>query len=164
MSRESIQSNRYYYAGGKRVELRPAEDLFVEGPDMRGFDATMKHVGRSLGEGLRLLTNDELASQKRSSPAIAQYPVFRSHGAILVALPEVRIEESRKSQWAKLNKWLENHRDDVTVLSRDDDRLVLRPVSGLGDDALTIANDLAEKIGPEMAQARFIRVTSRRNS
>jgi hypothetical protein len=90
-----------------------------------------------------------------------KYPVYRSQGAIVVALPEVRVEESRKAHWAKLDQWLAEHGDDVTVVSRDDDRVVLKPVSGSGVDALTIANDLAKEVGPEMAQARFIRVTPR---
>jgi hypothetical protein len=113
-------------------------------------------------DGLRLVTRDELGDAvKRVGGSKLKYPVFRSHGAIVVALPEVRVEESRKSHQAKLRKWLAEHRDDVMVVCRGDDRVVLKPVSGSGQDALAIANDLAEHVGPEMAQARFIRVTAR---
>jgi hypothetical protein len=164
MTKSPVSSDRYYYAGGKRIELSPADDLCaVSDPEKAGFEPLATEIGRSLGGGLRLLSKGELAVQKFTNPSICKYPVFRSHGAILVALPEVRIEESRVSKWEKLNNWLDKHRDDVTILSRDDDRLVLSPVSGSGADALTIANDLTEEIGPEMAQARFIRVTPRPN-
>lgn len=162
MTKPPVSSERYYYAGGKRIELSPADDLCAVGdPEKAGLKPLTADIGRSLGGGLRLLSKGELAVQKFTNPSICKYPVFRSGGVILVALPEVRIEESRESKWEKLNKWLERHRDDVTILRRDDDRLVLSPVSGSGADALTIANDLTEEIGPEMAEARFIRITPR---
>src|SRR5688572_20185486 len=105
MAKKSNPAGAYYYAGGEKIELTPADDLFaVEGDAMEGVAAS---VGRALTDGLRLVTKDELgpaaASVSRSKPT---YPVFRSHGATLVVLPEVRVEESRKSHWAKIDKWL----------------------------------------------------------
>jgi hypothetical protein len=165
MAKKSTRADAYYYAGGEKIALSRADDLFaVEGDDMRSVSKAPPSVGRALTDGLRLVTKDELgdAAEESGGPK-PRYPVFRSHGAIVVALPEVRVEESRKTHRAHLQKWLEDHGDDVTVVSRDGVRVVLKPVSGSGEDALMIANDLAEKVGPEMAQARFIRVTPRPN-
>jgi len=162
MGTKSTRGAAYYYAGGEKIELTPADDLFaVEGGDARAA-AGSHAVGRALTDGLRLVTRDELGdAAKGLGGSKSKYPVFRSHGAVVVALPEVRVEEGRKAQRAKLDKWLKEHGDDVTVVSRDGDRVVLRPVSESGADALALANVLTEEVGPEMAQARFIRVTPR---
>jgi hypothetical protein len=160
MAKKSAIGGCYYYAGGEKIELVRADDLLaVEGNPARPARGAPSPIGRALTDSLRLVHKDEIPSAQK--PGKSKYPVFRSHGAIVVAMPEVRVEESRESERAKLDKWLAEHEHDVTVVSRDDDRVVLRPVSGSGEDALTIANALAEKIGPEMAQARFIRVTTR---
>lgn len=158
MVKKSTGADAYYYAGGEKVELARADDLIaIDGADL----STPASLGRALTDGLRLVTKDELSdAAKRAGDTKSKYPVFRSHGSIVVALPEVRVEESRKAQWAHLQRWLKQHGSDVEVVSRGGDRVVLKPVSGSGEDALTIANDLAEKVGLEMAQARFIRVTS----
>jgi hypothetical protein len=163
MGTKSTRGAAYYYAGGEKIELTPADDLFaVEGGDARAAAGTTHPVGRALTDGLRLVTRAELGdAAKGLRGSKPKYPVFRSHGAVVVALPEVRVEEGRKAQRAKLDKWLKEHGDDVTVVSRDGDRVVLKPVSESGADALVIANDLTEEVGPEMAQARFIRVTPR---
>ncbi len=165
MAKKSTPARAYYYAGGEKIELTPADDLFaVESGDTGTVAGASRETGRALTGNLRLVTKDERPKVKGLVGSKLKYPVFRAEGAIVVVLPEVRVEESRKGQRAKLDKWLAKHSDDVTVVSRDDDRLVLSPASGSGADALKMANDLAEEIGPEMAQARFIRVTPRPNT
>src|SRR5688572_19268632 len=144
MGTKSNPADAYYYAGGKRVDLAPAADLVAVPAG---------------GTSVRVLKKDELGAAAGAAKSL--YPVFRAHGAVMVALPEVRVEESRPAQWAKIDKWLEAHRDRVEVVSRDDDRVVLRPVSGSGEDALAIANELNEQVGPEMAQANFQRIVPR---
>jgi hypothetical protein len=146
MARKPARAGTYYYAGGEKIELTPAEDLFaVEPQNIRSVAGASPSVGRALTDGLRLVTKDELGdAAKGLGGSKSKYPVYRSQGAIVVALPEVRVEESRKTHWAKLDKWLAEHGDDVTVVSRDDDHVVLKPVSGSGVDALTIANDRAK--------------------
>ena len=145
----------YYYAGKEKIELTPADDLFaVESKDVRSVVEASQSFGSALTDGLRLVTKDELGDAvKELSSTRPKYPVYRSNGAIVVALPEVRVEESRKAHRAKLDKWLAQHGDEVTMVSRDDDRMVLKPVSGLGVDALRIANELTKDVSPEMAQA-----------
>src|SRR5215207_835391 len=141
MAKKPAPPGAYYYAGTEKVHLTPADDLFaVEGAEVRAVAGASPPVGRELTGGLRLVSRDELgAVAKGLGGSKPKYPVFRSHGAIVVALPEVRVEESRTAQRAKLSKWLAEHGDDVTVVSRDGDRVVLRPVSGSGIDALAIA-------------------------
>jgi hypothetical protein len=163
----------YYYAGGERVDLEPADDLFAVGGGTASVAAAIPEAASAAGQpltgGIRLLTREELgdaaAAGAGSDP---EFPVFRSHGAIMVALPEVRVEESRKAHRARLRKWLADHSRDVAVVGgnggdRDDgdERWVLRPVSGKGADALALANQLAEQVGPQVAQPRFIRVVPR---
>jgi hypothetical protein len=147
----------YYYTGGTKIRLAPADDLYAVGHD-KAVGVAGGMVGRSLGGGLRLVTRAQLGAAAAAKPT---YPVYRAQGATLVVLPEVRVEESRAAQRAELDRWLAAHGESVAVVSRDDDRVVLRPVSGSGEDALAIANDLAEEVGPELAQARFIRVVPR---
>jgi len=163
MAKKATARQIYYYAGGEKIELTPAEDLFaIESRNVRSLPGSSPAI-RSLTEGLCLVAPDELPASEGLDTKKPKYPVFRSHGAILVALPEVRVEESRPKQRTQLDKWLKDHRQEVTVVSREDDRLVLEPVSGSGEDALLIANDLAEHIHPELAQPRFLRVTPRPN-
>src|SRR5262245_21286224 len=130
MEKKSTFAATYYYAGGKKIKLTPADDLFaVESHDTRSAAGASQPVGRALTGVLRLVTKDELGDAvKELGESKSKYPVFRAHGAIVVALPEVRVEESRKAHWAKLDKWLAEHGDDVTMVSRDDHRVVLKPV------------------------------------
>jgi hypothetical protein len=78
-----------------------------------------------------------------------------------VVLPEVRVEESRGAKRKHLADWLESHAQETVVTSRSADRFVLQPKSGYGGDALTLANQLTEQVGPELAQARFLRLLPR---
>ncbi len=87
--------------------------------------------------------------------------VYRVGDTIVVVMPEVRVEESRPQHLRKLEAWLAEHKASVEVVSQTDERLVLRPLSMRGSDALDIANALHEEIEPEMAQARFIRLTGK---
>lgn len=157
MARKSNPAGHFYYANGQKIDLEPADDLAViEGKATRAPAASSTSVSRPLVDDLRLVSKSDVLPAAPSKP---QYPVFRSQGSIVVVLPEVRVEETRAAYRAKLDSWLAEHADDVTVVSRDDDRVSLKAASGSGEDALAIANKLAEEVRPEMAQARFIRVT-----
>jgi hypothetical protein len=76
----------------------------------------------------------------------------------LIALPEVRVEESSSQRRRALLRWIREHGDVAQVVEDNGERIVLRPTSGQGADAITLANQLCEQIGPELAQARFVRV------
>ncbi len=119
----------YYYAGGKKVRLQAASP-------------------------------SDLVRAEVAQPAVAQSEaanrVYRVGDTIVVVMPEVRVEESRPQHLEKLEAWLAEHKASVEVVSQTDERLVLRPLSMRGSDALDIANALHEEIEREMAQARFI--------
>jgi hypothetical protein len=87
----------------------------------------------------------------------AVQPVFRYHDAILVVMPEVRVELA-KGQRKKLESLVSAGALRSQIEIDSNGNLVLRPVSGKGTDALALANVLHEKIGPPLAQARFLRV------
>jgi hypothetical protein len=161
---------RYYYAGGKKVELAAADDLVAVDERALAAAAVPEAVGnalrksvQSLSGGVALLNRADLGAHAAAAvlaleAAGATHPVYRSQGALVVVLPEVRVEETRGAQRKHLTDWLASHAHETVVTSRSADRLVLEPKSGQGGDALTLANELTEQVGPELAQARFLRV------
>ncbi|HVK12653.1 MAG TPA: hypothetical protein VM597_28140 [Gemmataceae bacterium] len=154
----------YYYAGGKKIELAPADDLVaLDGRGLAKVSAEAREVveraGRPLSEGIHLVEKAFLGDDAEVAAAGRLYPVFRSRGAVIVALPEVRIEDSRVGYQKKIGSWLRSHAGEAVVEKHSADRVDVRPASG--GDALGIANALAEEVGPEMAQVRFLRVTGR---
>jgi hypothetical protein len=90
----------------------------------------------------------------------AVHPVFRYERSQIVVLPEVRVEVHGEQQ-ARLRAALESGRLAADIERDDGDRLVLRPRSGRGVDALALANSLQETVKPALAQARFVRVVPR---
>ncbi len=146
----------YYYAGGNRIPLVLASDLFVT--DQQDFVSGSDPGGsQALPGDLRLVRVDGSALPQGKQ----KFPVFRAQGATLVALPEIRVEEGREEKRHQLQQWAEDHSQRVAIEQQDEDRFVLTPTSGSGGDALKIANELAEDLQLEMAQARFLRITPR---
>jgi hypothetical protein len=170
MVKASIGEPHYYYAGGKKITLAPADDLIAV--DMRALSAGLpKLIEAALRKSIRPLSGEvglinraDLGSGAAAiidalEKAGATHPVFRVGETVLIVLPEVRVEESRPGAKQKsLSNWLASHSHEAVVKSRDHERVVLEPASGYGGDALTLANQLAEQVGPEMAQARFLRI------
>jgi hypothetical protein len=174
MAKEPVAGDRYYYAGGKKVELAPADDLIAVDASAladrrvaKEIEATVRRNFKPLSGGVGLIHRADLGSEanevvKALEEAGVTHPVFRSYGAVVVVLPEVRVEEGRGGAKQKhLADWLASHSKDALVKSRAEGRVVLEPTSGYGGDALALANQLAEQVGPEMAQARFLRIVPR---
>jgi hypothetical protein len=163
----------YYYAGGERIDLTPAADLLaVDEEKLSGKEVSesvrsaVEKAARSRMSGIALVHRADLgdraaAVEEALTRAGALQPVFQAGGATLVALPEVRVEETRAGTQRRLERWLESHAESATVESRGEERIVLKAASGYGGDALKIANELAEAVGPEMAQPRFLRLTAK---
>jgi porphobilinogen deaminase len=103
----------------------------------------------------QLLTPKQLDALTRVGAA---HPVFQSQGAILIALPEVRVEESSSQRRRALLRWIREHAEVAEIVDNTGEKIALRPTSGQGADAITLANQLVEQIGPELAQPRFLRV------
>ena len=153
----------YFYASGKRVPLEVESSLWAL--DLEALAAAMiaKSVReRILADARRLRGNYVLAHVPSTAleslrAAHAVQLVYRSADAMLVALPEVRVEESRPEKLRRLRDWLASRRERIDVSEPAAGRLTLRPCSGDAEEALEIANTLQEEITPELVEARFIR-------
>jgi hypothetical protein len=160
----------YYYAGGQRIELEPATDLLaVDESALRqaNLPASAKKAlkaARQLTSGISLIDRDAIedAVADALAKAGALQPVFRAMGAVLVALPEVRVEFAEGAAKSRgLKKWLATRGDEAAIEKQSDGRITIRPTSGYGGDALAIANALTEEVKPEVAQPRFVRIVRR---
>ncbi|MDY3554778.1 hypothetical protein R5W24_003907 [Gemmata sp. JC717] len=154
----------YYYAGGTKVYLTPADDLVAldsESLQQAGIGEGSDGAVRSLSSKVKLVDRARVGTSAGHGgrALVDRYPVFRSHGVVMVVLPEIRVEESRPHQKKRLEDWLRVHAAGAVIERKSDDQLVLTPASGDGSDALDLANALAEQVEPEMAQVRFLRVT-----
>jgi hypothetical protein len=166
---KDVANSRYYYAGGEKVALTPADDLVAV--DERALSSVPKAVENALRQnvqplsgGVALLNRADLGADAHAAMQVLEaagaiHPVYRAQGALLVALPEVRVEETRGAKRKRLTDWLASHAKEAVVTLHGEDRLVLQPKSG--SDALKLANELTEQVGPELAQARFLRVVPR---
>jgi hypothetical protein len=155
---------RYYYAGGRRIELE-TDDEHVAVDEMRaraaGLDAEVERAsaGASRLPGGVVLTPRASLDEKRLASlrqADALRPVYRRDRAVVVALPEVRVEFDHPSQRRAVMDALANAPHRVTVSDETKDGLVLQPTSGSSDDALSLANYVYEHARPAAASVRFV--------
>ena len=153
----------YFYAAGKRVTLVVESSLWALDTEALAFAMMADSMRRQiLADARRLRGKYVLAHVPFSAlgplrAAHAVQPVYRSADAMLVPLPEVRVEESRPEHLRRLHDWLASRRQRIEVSEREAGRLTLRPSSGDAEEALEIANALQEEITPEFAEARFMR-------
>lgn len=163
---QKSRSKAYYYAGGRRITLTPdkewlviaAQHLPTEVPE--AVQAELQQKAQALSADLHMVRRAALspATIDFLQQADAMAPVFRAAGALLVALPEVRVEEHRPVQQERLRAWLEHNPLAARISGQHTRGMVLTPVSGHGMDAVMLANRLTEEIAPEMAQAHFLRL------
>lgn len=156
----------YYWAGGRKVPLAASSDVVVDLGSQAGDRLTepelqaLRDKGRSLSSSLLLVAESDAAQALgegwSSMPGV--HPVFRAEdGSEIVVLPEVRVEGSDPGKIAELGR----SATSAHVTQQTDERLVLEPDSGRGEDALTLANELAESADTDVAQARFVRIVPR---
>ena len=103
MIRHDPPSGYYYYASGKPVRMTLDEDwVAVDARRSQAADASgnlraaLRDASRPLRGDLVLVRRESLSGPQHDALAKegAIHPVFHSEGARLVALPEVRVEES----------------------------------------------------------------------
>ncbi len=157
----------YYYSGGKRIALEPDERTIAV--DLRRARAAASPQVRewaersgglaSVKDGIALVPRAEIPAEVLAGldQEGAIHPVFRYGRARIVVLPEVRVEVAGAEE-QRLRRALEKGDFQAEVEHDDGERLVLRPRSGRGIDALALANALHEKVAPSLAQARFLRI------
>ncbi len=159
----------YYWAGDRKVLLDPATDWIAVdfarlGPLSKGVQRRIgKHWHpRALKGMIHLVSRgavpDDVYATLESKSAIL--PVFRHGRTLLVAFPEVRVEVDR-TQRRKIKSMVKEDPQKATITEQRGGTVVLRPASGRGVDAITLANRLYESVHPRMAQARFLRIVPR---
>ena len=150
---------RYYYADGKQIRLSP---------DPAYLAVNLSRIDRERIKGLRgtvigdvgLFPVASVPKQVRDSflEAGALLPVYRAADAHIAVLPEVRVELSSKRQHPAFRTAIKSSGIEASVEPTDGNSFVLRPQSGSGSDALSLANFVHEHVRPRMAQARFLRI------
>jgi hypothetical protein len=151
----------YYWAGGRKVQLLPSPDVVIDlDADLAGVTAGLRDQGRQLVGHLVLVPRAaaEQALGDAAATAAGVHPVFRTEdGSLIVVLPQVRVEAQDPRRLEEVVRSLTRAR----VSERSEERLVLEPHSGRGEDALDLANHLAEHMSLDVSQARFVRVVPR---
>jgi hypothetical protein len=83
--------------------------------------------------------------------------VYRKDRAVVVPLPEARIEFDSPAQRRAVREMLDNcPSTECAIIEDTSDRIVVRPLSGSGSDALKLANEIYERAHPAAASVRFI--------
>lgn len=157
----------YYFADGKRVPLEVDREHVAV--DLRHAAAqrlsaarrsSLTKGGVTLRRGLVLVDTDDLARSEREilDSAGALLPAFKSSGALVVVLPEVRAEGRDRAQLARIHEFLSCHDVDPASVKERGSRVSFAPRSGRALDALQLANQLYDEIAPAASQTRFLRV------
>ena len=108
--------------------------------------------------GGRKVALERVTDPAGPSGASTDTATFRAEdGSLITVLPEVRVECEDPAVLDAVSSSLR----DARVTQRTDERLVIEPTSGRGEDALALANHLAESFDLEVAQARFRRIIPR---
>jgi hypothetical protein len=134
----------------------------AELPD--GVLTKLKDEGRELRHGIVMVDPDALSEDvgEALDGVGALQPVFGSRDTgLVVVLPELRIETDSEAAADDVKRFLESSDIDAEVVRDTHERMVVRPSSGRGMDALQLANSVVEAVHPSMAQARLLRVVPR---
>ena len=143
----------YYYARGERVALEP--DTGHVALDVgTAPQAALKQRGRMLNDTVLLV-----AGVAPAGCASVLLPVFRSGNTLLVALPEVRVEDDDPEHLRRLHAWLAAEPGRADVTGQAPGRVTLRAGPALAHDGVTLAREVVEHCGVQSASPRLLRVT-----
>jgi hypothetical protein len=155
----------YYYAGGERRGLGDSDlvavDLDAVGDLEKEVLQELRGTGRPL-TGAVVLVDAATARRllgDRLEEAPGVHPVYEAEGALVVVLPEVRVEGGVEAL-----RRVQERSSARAGVDASEGRLVLRPRSRRGQEALELANELtesAEEDELDLAQPRFLRITER---
>ncbi|MBN2371367.1 MAG: hypothetical protein JXO72_12865 [Vicinamibacteria bacterium] len=156
----------YYYAGGQKVAIDLDEEHVcvdlarVENGPPALREWLKRENPKPLPGRLALVDRGDVPEEilKALDERSALQSVYRHGDALIVVLPEVRIEVDEK-QRRRLSTFAARGPAPAVIESDKAGSLVMRPLSGKGADALALANSLHEKLNPPLAQARFLRIT-----
>jgi hypothetical protein len=168
--RSSSKRSTYYWAGGRKVRLLPSNQVAVDLVRAQLSDlepkqlAEIRRRGRSVNDGLMILGEAQFDEYERAEleAAAALQPIYASSdGTLIIVLPEVRVEISDPDKGRSfLNNFAGSDRG-LQLSESKPGRFVIKLGKGNGDDALLLANELVETLHPDLAQARFVRLTDR---
>jgi hypothetical protein len=155
---------RYFYAGGERRELDPVNDrlaIDTRGAEAAGLGDVVSElpVVSKLPAGFTIVDVAGLsdAAHARLTAAGVVQPVYRSGNALVVPMPEVRVELEGDQHAAALDA-VAASKVAADVTDNTPERLSLRPRSGKGEDALDLANFIYEHARPAAASVRMVQV------
>jgi hypothetical protein len=153
----------YYYASGQRIELEPDDEHVAVDENAAERAGLSTRLTASAGpfrqNGVFIVERKAVdeATLTTLRKAGALQSVYRRNRAMIVALPEVRIEvDNAKQRRAVMDLLADTKAPRHTITENTDERIVVKPASGNGDDALLIANEIYERAHPAAASVRFI--------
>ena len=151
----------YYYADGQRV-------LLQADPHHAAYDLQDSRQQRAQAAGGRMLNahvwlvalnTDDSESSMPASPPAQRLPVFRSGAMLLVALPEVRIEDDDPAHLLAVQHWLAADHQRAALLAHQPGRMTLQAGPALAHDGVTLARLVVEVCGVRSASPRLLRVS-----
>jgi hypothetical protein len=157
----------YYWASGEKIPLSAAPEIVVnsKAADEQGlWQGELSEVassqGTDIGKGLVILPSDAVPAELRDrlDDTGASAPVYSADDALIVVLPEVRMESTTSSA-QEVRAAVERIDSNASVEESAPGRFVVKPSSGRGADALDLANRLTEAVNPDAVQPRFVRIT-----
>ena len=158
----------YYGHEGEVVRLRPSPNVAVDlaqvNVALADEVAGLVTEDQAVKGSIYLVSESDLDSEigQELDDAGALHPAYLTDDATtIIVLPEVRVEASTVSTGSGVREAIESGELEAELAEDRGYRLKPRPASGRGQDALHLANQLHERIGPDTAQARFLRITPR---
>lgn len=158
---------RRYYAGGREVGLEPESDrVAIHAGDRAKLPPAVQRAvegGARMPNGIVVVARDAIpaaALRELAATGVAQ-TIYRHGDATAIPLPEVRVEFDDAAERGRVATALRESPVEVDVVEEDDSRLVLRPRSGRGDDALDLASFVFERAHPAAASPRMVQIVRR---
>ena len=159
--------DRYFYAGGERHALEPVDgslaiDSRVAAAAGLGGAVAALAIQSRLPGGVVLVERVDCAPElhRLLGQAGAIRPLYRSGQALVVLMPEVRVEFDGARHEDAL-RLIERSKVPADITEDTQERLALRPRSGKGDDALDLANYIYEHVHPAASTVRMLQVVPR---
>jgi hypothetical protein len=159
----------YYYAAGQKIELENDDEHVAvdqQAAKRAGLDSPAAAAETASRPAGGVILAERTAFDKKTladlKKAGALQPVYKRAQAVIVALPEVRVEfDNADQRRAVLDHLAEDESVRHTVSENTDDWIVVRPESGNGSDALKIANHIYERAHPAAASVRFLQFVTK---